>query len=118
MTTARSVPEAKTAIGENRFDAIVLDLNMKDGGGLAVLAELRRRGMAVPTILLTVEIQPSETVEALRLGCNGIILKDAEPGEILDLIHKVIAGDALEELISALITEHQAAQLAAMEGIS
>jgi peptide chain release factor 1 len=30
----------------------------------------------------------------------------------------VIAGEALEELISALITEHQAAQLAAMEGIS
>ena len=33
-------------------------------------------------------------------------------------LDKVIAGDALEELISALITEHQAAQLAAMEGIS
>jgi peptide chain release factor 1 len=33
-------------------------------------------------------------------------------------LDKVIAGDALEELISALITEHQAAQLAAMEGIN
>ncbi|MDB5540376.1 MAG: Peptide chain release factor 1 [Devosia sp.] len=33
-------------------------------------------------------------------------------------LDKVIAGEALEELISALITEHQAAQLAAMEGIS
>ncbi len=31
-------------------------------------------------------------------------------------LDKVIAGDALGELISALITEHQAAQLAAMEG--
>ena len=33
-------------------------------------------------------------------------------------LDKVIAGEALDELISALITEHQAAQLAAMEGIS
>ncbi|WP_055046437.1 peptide chain release factor 1 [Devosia sp. A16] len=33
-------------------------------------------------------------------------------------LDKVIAGDALDELISALITENQAAQLAAMEGIS
>ncbi len=33
-------------------------------------------------------------------------------------LDKVIAGDALEELVSALITENQAAQLAAMEGIS
>lgn len=33
-------------------------------------------------------------------------------------LDKVIAGDALDELISALITEHQAAQLAAMEGAS
>jgi peptide chain release factor 1 len=33
-------------------------------------------------------------------------------------LDKVIAGDALDELIDALITEHQAAQLAAMETIS
>jgi peptide chain release factor 1 len=33
-------------------------------------------------------------------------------------LDKVIAGDALDELIDALITENQAAQLAAMEGIS
>jgi peptide chain release factor 1 len=33
-------------------------------------------------------------------------------------LDKVIAGDALDELIGALIMENQAAQLAAMEGIS
>jgi peptide chain release factor 1 len=33
-------------------------------------------------------------------------------------LDKVITGDALDELIEALITEHQAAQLAAMEGIN
>jgi peptide chain release factor 1 len=33
-------------------------------------------------------------------------------------LDKVIAGDALDELIGALITEHQAAQLAAMEGVN
>jgi peptide chain release factor 1 len=31
-------------------------------------------------------------------------------------LDKVIAGDALDELIQALITENQAAQLAAMDG--
>jgi peptide chain release factor 1 len=33
-------------------------------------------------------------------------------------LDRVIAGDALDELISALITDHQAAQLAAMEAIN
>jgi peptide chain release factor 1 len=33
-------------------------------------------------------------------------------------LDRVVAGDALDELIEALITENQAAQLAAMEGIS
>ena len=33
-------------------------------------------------------------------------------------LDKVITGEALDELIEALITENQAAQLAAMEGIS
>ena len=33
-------------------------------------------------------------------------------------LDKVIAGEALDELVSALITEHQASQLAAMEGMN
>ncbi|MDB5507524.1 MAG: Peptide chain release factor 1 [Devosia sp.] len=33
-------------------------------------------------------------------------------------LDKVIVGEALDEVIEALITEHQAAQLAAMEGVS
>jgi len=33
-------------------------------------------------------------------------------------LDKVIAGEALDELVSALVTEHQAAQLAAMEGVN
>jgi peptide chain release factor 1 len=33
-------------------------------------------------------------------------------------LDKVITGEALDELIGALITEHQASQLAAMEGVS
>jgi peptide chain release factor 1 len=33
-------------------------------------------------------------------------------------LEKVIAGEALDELVDALITEHQAAQLAAMEGVN
>ena len=33
-------------------------------------------------------------------------------------LDRVIAGDALDELIQALITEHQASQLAAMEGVN
>ena len=33
-------------------------------------------------------------------------------------LDKVIAGDALEELVEALIAENQASLLAAMEGVS
>ena len=33
-------------------------------------------------------------------------------------LEKVITGEALDELVSALVTEHQASQLAAMEGIN
>ena len=33
-------------------------------------------------------------------------------------LDKVVAGDALDELIEALIADHQASLLAAMEGVS
>ena len=40
------------------------------------------------------------------------------PDDVVARLDRVIAGDALDELVEALIAENQAALLAEMEGIS
>lgn len=90
---ARSVHDAIQKSQTGEYDVLVLDVTMKDGGGLAILSAVRRVQNPVPVIFLTVGIPPEKTVEALRLGVNGIVLKEGEPAELLHCIESVMRGE-------------------------
>lgn len=93
MCCARSVQDALYKLQTEAPDVLILDLSMKDGGGLAILSSIREQGNAVPAIFLTVSIEPQQTIEALRLGINGIVLKDSDPEALLSCITAVHAGE-------------------------
>src|SRR5258706_4580657 len=78
---ASSVEQALAMLEAGEPDALILDVMMKDGSGLQLLSTIRARGSRVPVILLTVMIQPEQTLEALKLGCSGIMLKEGNPQE-------------------------------------
>ena len=89
---ARSVEEAVSQIQAQQPDLLILDVSMKDGGGLAVLSAIRGSGSPVPVIFMTVHIRPEQTLEAIRLGIDGVVLKDSDPNELLDCIDQVLKG--------------------------
>jgi two-component system, NarL family, nitrate/nitrite response regulator NarL len=71
----------------------VLDLRMPDLGGLDVLRAVRARSLSTRVILLTASISPSELHEAVSLGLDGLVLKDAVPDELLDSLHSAAVGE-------------------------
>lgn len=73
-------------------EMILLDLNMKGMDGLATLRALRRLGLEVRIVVLTVSDTESDIVDAMRAGADGYLLKDAEPEEILAQLHRVVEG--------------------------
>lgn len=83
-------------------EVLILDVSMEDGGGLEILHAVRQSGDKVPVIFLTVGIEPEKTVEALRLGVNGIVLKGSDPTELLLCIDAVMRG---QNWIDARVTE-------------
>lgn len=93
VSCARSVADALYQLQTERPDVLVLDLNMKDGGGLNILSAIREQGSNVPVIFLTVSIKPEQTIEALKLGVNGIVLKESDPDELLTCIESVLNGE-------------------------
>lgn len=93
LCCARSVQDALYQLQTEAPDVLILDLSMKDGGGLKILSAIREQGNAVPVIFLTVSIKPEETIEALRFGVNGIVLKESDPEELLNCIASVLAGE-------------------------
>lgn len=90
---ARSVGEAILRLQTDQPDLLILDVSMKDGGGLAVLSAIRESGSSVPVIFMTVHIRPDQTREAISLGVNGVVLKDSDPDELLVCINQVLHGE-------------------------
>lgn len=90
---ARSVEEALERMQSGEPDLLILDVSMKSGGGLAILAEIRNGGSTVPVIFMTVHIRPDQTLEAIKLGVDGVVLKDSDPNELLTCIEQVLNGN-------------------------
>jgi DNA-binding NarL/FixJ family response regulator len=84
---------AITAVQAARPDVLVLDLRMQDQSGLAVLRTLAIGGLACPTVLLTATITDEEVVEAMRLGARGLVLKESQPGALIECVRRVASGE-------------------------
>lgn len=90
---ARSVEEALTRMESGEPDLLILDVSMKNGGGLAILSAIRGSGSQIPVIFMTVHIRPEQTLEAIKLGVDGVVLKDSDPNELLACIGQVMSGN-------------------------
>lgn len=73
-------------------DLAVLDLDMPDVGGLAILRRIGSAMMAVRPVFLTATITPGQISEALMHGIWGIVLKETAPDTLVDCLRSVAAG--------------------------
>ena len=73
-------------------DIAVLDINMPDVSGLALLRRLCGADLPVRTIFLTATITPAQLSEALAHGIWGIVLKEAAPDTLIDCLRSVARG--------------------------
>ena len=85
-------------------DVVLLDLNMQDMDGIAVLKQLKAKEHEQVVIMLTVSNAEDDIIAALRCGADGYLLKDMEPEEILIKLRRAIGGQTvLDESISTLL---------------
>jgi len=102
--------EALQAVRQHRPDILILDIRMPGKDGLAVLREMKDEDLPTRVVLLTVALDEEETLEALRLGVRGVVLKEMAPQMLVQCVRKVHAGEqwlerrsvgrALEKLLS------------------
>jgi two-component system nitrate/nitrite response regulator NarP len=91
---ARNPTDALSHLATGDLDMLILDVSMSEGGGLHVLKTVRDAGNDIPIIFLTVGLKPSETLEAIKQGVNGIVLKHSDPNNLLACITAVSRGDS------------------------
>ena len=70
-----SLSQAREALAEERFDLLILDVNLPDGSGLDLLRQVRAAGDATPVILLTANDLELDEVTGLEAGADDYITK-------------------------------------------
>jgi len=74
-------------------DVLLLDLRMPNLDGLSALQALQQTNKRTRVIVLTASEDKNEFVQAMKLGCSGIVLKQTAPDLIVKSIRKVNAGE-------------------------
>jgi len=74
-------------------DVILLDLRMPNLDGLGALQTLHHTNSKARVVVLTASEDKNEFVQAMKLGCCGIVLKQTAADLIVKSIRKVHAGE-------------------------
>ncbi|GAB4348514.1 MAG: two-component system response regulator NarL [Gammaproteobacteria bacterium] len=90
--SASSGPEGIDLVLAEKPDLVLLDLNMKEMGGVDVLRNLKKQDLDCRIVILTVSDNEEDVIAALRAGADGYLLKDMEPEAILDQLHGAAEG--------------------------
>jgi DNA-binding NarL/FixJ family response regulator len=77
---------------EGDLGLILLDLNLPDRDGFAVLAELRERYPAISVVVLSAQQDRSSVIKALDLGALGFIPKSGQRDVMLSALRLIFAG--------------------------
>lgn len=85
--------EVLERVQELEPDVLLLDLRMPNLDGLSALQALQQANRSTKVIVLTASEDKNEFVQAMKLGCSGIVLKQTAPDLIIKSIRKVNSGE-------------------------
>lgn len=98
------------AVDEHRPDVVLADVQMPGMTGLEALRVLCARPGAPPAAVLTTFDLDDYVTEALGIGVQGFLLKDADPEVLVRAVHDLAAGGAvLDPRITARLLPRLAA---------
>lgn len=84
--------ETLKAVHQNRPDILILDIEFRDRNGLELVRDLRQANIPVKVIILAGRLDDEQTIETLRLGVQGVLLKSMPARLLIQCIHNVYAG--------------------------
>jgi len=89
FTNGNAMVEAARTL---ELDAIVADISMPGLNGIEALEILRKDGIEVPVIFLTMHRELGYARRALEAGAAGYVLKHAAPDELVQAVRAALEG--------------------------
>ncbi|WP_008195828.1 response regulator [Roseibium alexandrii] len=111
---AKTLEEARSLLDVQRYDVIVLDLNLPDGLGTDLLKELRLKSDRTPVLVLTAEFSVDDRVSTLNSGADDYLVKPFDHRELearIQALYRREQGDKAEELAIGDLTFNATARV-------
>jgi DNA-binding NarL/FixJ family response regulator len=105
VTEAGTAAAAVEAAERDRPDVILLDIELADGDGLSVLAEIKDRMPGARVLIVTMHDESRLVRQAIAAGAAGYVLKGVSRRELLAAIRAVRDGESVldPELLRGLV---------------
>ena len=91
---ATSIADARACRAVQRYDAVILDINLPDGSGLSLLREMRRGADRTPVLMLTALASVDDRVAALDQGADDYLGKPFDQRELEARLRALVRREA------------------------
>ncbi len=118
---AKTLEEARSLLDVQRYDVIVLDLNLPDGLGTDLLKELRLKSDRTPVLVLTAEFSVDDRVSTLNSGADDYLVKPFDHRELearIQALYRREQGDKAEELAIGDLTFNATARVVRLKEVT
>jgi two-component system, NarL family, invasion response regulator UvrY len=118
---ATNAHEVFQLIASQKWDILILDINLPGRNGIEILNELKSNTIALPVLVFSMYGEAQVAVRALRLGAFGFLTKDAADKELIHAVQQILEGHkyitlaVAERLVSTI---ENPSQLAPHESLS
>lgn len=79
-------------VKESEVDLAIVDLSLKDGGGLQLIKMLREAAPALQVLVLSMHDETLFAERALKAGARGYIMKQEAVVSLVSAVHQVLSG--------------------------
>jgi DNA-binding NtrC family response regulator len=105
LLSAYSARHGMEIVERDGPDVVLLDINLPDRDGIALLREIQARPFPPPVVMLTALSQPRLVKESILAGACDYIVKPIEAAELLGTLRTAVAGADARWAVSAELTD-------------
>jgi two-component system, NarL family, invasion response regulator UvrY len=89
---AANAVETVSAVREQDWDLVILDMGLPGRNGLETLGDIRKLRPLLPVLFLSIHPEEQYATRVLKAGGNGYLTKDSAPNQLVEAVRKVIKG--------------------------
>ena len=92
VDSCTTIDGVREKVWDLKPDILLVDIALSDGNVLELINELKNSSLDIKVAILTAEMDEEQTIDALKYGVKGVVLKDMPAHLLVQCLQKVGAG--------------------------